>query len=181
MATITETRSFNGAEERISRLGLQALWEELMEVLTGFELLVQEERDSNSGAVLRRRIDQRFEEVGGWEKQATGGVDWTKCRMVNGTRVCLGVEIQVSARSDLLIVDVVHLRDALTAGQIDVGVIVTAANPLAYFLTDRVARYSDGVEAVSRARAEDLPLVVLGLLHDGPGPPLPKRPKKGTR
>lgn len=175
MPTITNTESFNGAAERISRLGLQDLWEELAEVLTGFELRVREERDSNSGAVVRGRIDERFDQVGGWQKKATGGVDWTKCRTVHGTRVCLGVEVQVSARSDLLIVDVVHLRDALTAGQIDVGVIVTAANPLAYFLTDRVARYSDAVEAVSRARAQDLPLVVIGILHDGPGEPLPKR------
>jgi hypothetical protein len=175
LPTITETESFNGAAGRISRLGLRNLWEELTEVLTGFELRVQEQRDSNSGAVLRGWIDERFQQVGGWAKLATGGVDWTKCRVVNGTSVCLGVEIQVSARSDLLIVDVVHLRDAITAGTIDVGVIVTASNPLAYFLTDRVARYSDAVEAVSRARAQDLPLVVIGILHDGPGPPLPKR------
>ena len=175
MPTITDTQSFDGATERIARLGLQRLWEELVAIVTGFELLVHEARDSNSGAELRGQIDLRFHQMGGWEKLSSGGVDWTKCRVVNGTSVCLGIEVQVSARSDLLIVDVVHLRDALTAGKIDVGVIVTAADQLAHFLTDRVARFADAVEAVKRARAEDLSLVVIGLLHDGPGPALPKR------
>jgi hypothetical protein len=89
--------------------------------------------------------------------------------------VCLGVEVQFSARSDLLIVDVQHLRDEITEGRIDVGVIVVPSNKLAYFLTDRVARYTDAVKAVERARASDLPLAVLALEHDGSGPALIKR------
>jgi len=70
---------------------------------------------------------------------------------------------------------VVHLRDAMTAGSIDIGVIVAPSDKFAYFLTDRVARYSDAVKAVERARATDLPLAVLGLEHDGPGVALPKK------
>ena len=72
----------------------------------------------------------------GGGKPATGGVDWTKCHNVNGTRVCLGVEIQFSAQSDLLIVDVQYLQDEIVEGRIDVGVIVVPSNKLAYFLTD---------------------------------------------
>lgn len=99
------------------------------------------------------------------------------CHTVNGTRVCLGVEIQFSvpAASDLIFVDLQYLCDEIIAGQIDVGVIVVPSDKLAYFLTDRVARYTDAVKAVERARATDLPLAVLALEHDGPGPALKKR------
>jgi hypothetical protein len=175
MPKIADRKFFNGTNEKLDRLGLKGLWQELETLLTRFELLVVEARDSNGGAAVRVLIDDRFRTAGGWENKATGGVDWTKCRTVNGTRVCLGVEIQFSARSDLLIVDVQHLRDEITEGQIDVGVIVVPSNKLAYFLTDRVARYTDAVKAVERARASDLPLVVLALEHDGPGPALMKR------
>jgi hypothetical protein len=175
MPRVSARTYYNGAEERLERLGLQPLWSELESILTGFVLLVAEERDANGGAAVRALIDPRFETAGGWENRASGGIDWTKCLVVNGTRVCLGVEIQFSARSDLLIVDVAHLRDELTRGTIDVGVVVVPSDRLAVFLTDRVARYSDAVKAVERARASDLPLAVIALEHDGPGPPLTKR------
>jgi hypothetical protein len=175
MPRITERRYFDGSEERLSRLGLETTWSQLEEVLTGFELRLREERDANGGAALRERLDERFAGAGGWERKQSGGVDWTKCQVINGTRVCLGVEVEFSARSDLLIVDVAHLRDEITAGRIDVGVIVVPSDRTAYFLTDRVARYTDAVTAVERARATDLPLAVLALEHDAPGPALKKK------
>lgn len=161
--------------ERVTRLGLSPVWSELEEVITSFELLVAETRDANGGAEVRSIIDKRFHQFEGWSTKIVGGVDWTKCLAINGASVCLGVEIQFSGRSDLLIVDVVHLRDEITAGRIDAGVIVVPSDRLAVFLTDRVARFTDAVKAVQRARAEDLPLIVLGVEHDGPGPPLEKR------
>lgn len=175
MPRIVDQTSFDGARERIARLGLLPLWGELEAILTGFDLRVEERRDSNGGAEIRAIMDERFRQAEGWTIRSSGGVDWTKCHVVNGTSTCLGVEIQFSARSDLLIVDVVHLRDEITAGRIDVGIIVVPSDRLAVFLTDRVARYSDAVRAVERARAEDLPLAVLSIEHDGPGPALPKR------
>ena len=175
MPRISARTFYNGAQEKLERLGLLVLWNELEGILTEFDLRVAEIRDGNGGAAVRALIDPRFSAVGGWVNRSTGGVDWTKCLVVNGTRICLGVEIQFSARSDLLIVDVAHLREQLTTGAIDVGVVVVPSDTLAVFLTDRVARYSDAVRAVERARANDLPLAVLALEHDGPGPPLIKR------
>jgi len=172
---VTECTFFNGTDAKLDRLGLRSIWKQLESVLTGFDLRVAEQKDSNGGAAVRELLDSRFQAVGGWENKQTGGVDWTKCHTANGTRVCLGVEIQFSARSDLLIVDVQHLRDEITAGRIDIGVIVVPSDKLAYFLTDRVARYTDAVKAIERARATDLPLAVLALDHDGPGPALKKR------
>lgn len=55
-----------------------------------------------------------------------------------------------------------------------VGVIVVPSDRLAVFLTDRVACFSDAVKAVEQARAQDLPLVILGVEHDGPGMSLKK-------
>jgi hypothetical protein len=175
MPKIADRTFFNGTNQKLDRLGLRKLWEDLEALLTSFELLVVEARNSNGGAAVRVMFDDRFRTVGGWENRPTGGVDWTKCYTINGTRVCLGIEIQFSARSDLLIVDVQHLRDEITEGRLDVGVIVVPSNKLAYFLTDRVARYTDAVKAVERARASDLPLAVIALEHDGPGPALLKR------
>ena len=88
------------------------------------------------------------------------------------------IEIQMSARSDLLVMDICHLRDALTDGVIDVGILVVPDDTLARFLTDRGPRFSDAVRHVRAARAEDFPLLLLGLHHDGPGEPLAKQKKK---
>jgi hypothetical protein len=175
MTRVAERKDYDGATERIQRLGLQPLWDELEKVLTGFQLFVEERRDANGGAAVRDMIDREFVRVGGWSNLQTGGIDWTKCKIINGTRVCLGVEIQFSGRSDLLIVDVTHLRDEITAGAIDVGVMVVPSDRLGKFLTDRGPKFSDAIRAIKRARAEDAPLIVLALEHDGVGPALPKR------
>lgn len=181
MPKIAERTFFDGTNEKLDRLGLRPIWNELEEILTGFTLQVLEEVDSNGGAAVRELIDPRFASHSGWHKITSGGIDWTKCHQANGTKVCLGVEIQFSARSDLLIVDVHHLRDEIITGSIDVGVVVVPSDDLARFLTDRVARYSDAIKAVERARATDLPLGVLALHHDGPGPALAKRKKKSSK
>src|SRR6266568_3047475 len=87
MPTIQQEQKYNGAEERIERLGLGPLLQEVTEIVTGFELLVEERRDANGGAAVREIIDQRFEQAAGWTKSQSGDVDWTKCQTVNGTRI----------------------------------------------------------------------------------------------
>lgn len=181
MPTISERRDYNGVLARIERLGLSPLVAQLEEVLTAFELRVKEDKDANGGAAVRKLIDARFEKAGGWTNTKAGDVDWVKCHKVNGTRVCLGVEIQMSARSDLLVMDICHLRDALTEGVIDIGVLVVPDDTLARFLTDRGPRFSDAVRHVRAARAEDFPLLLLGLRHDGPGEPLAKQFKASQK
>jgi hypothetical protein len=172
---IVDRCEFDGANARIQRLGLQPLWTELEKILTEFPLLVEERRDANSGASVRAALDARFAEFSSWKKIASGGIDWVKCHSVNGTSVCIGVEIQFSARSDLLIVDIDHLREQITLGTIDVGVVVVPSDRLAVFLTDRAPYFGAACKAVERARASDLPLLILGLDHDGVGDALEKR------
>ena len=60
-------------------------------------------------------------------------------------------------------------------GSIDIGVMFVPSDRLGKFLTDRGPKFADATRAIERARAQDLPLVVLALEHDGPGPALAKR------
>lgn len=179
MPTITERALYGGFQARVERLGLAPLIAEVEQLVTGFDLRVKEAVDANGAAVVRKMIDERFAAIGGWKMTKSGGVDWTKCKVVNGTQVCAGVEVQFSARSDLLVMDICHLRDAISIdARIDVGIIVVPDDRLADYLTDRIPRFSDAVRHVRAARAEDFPLLVLGLRHDAPGEPLPKQKKK---
>lgn len=178
MPRIVEEQPYDGVRERIDRLGLEPLVRELRDILQGFELRVKEERDANGGAAVRRLIDERFGRVSEWIKKQTGDVDWTKCLIVNGTRVCVGVEIQFSARSDLVVVDLIHLRKALTDGKIDVAVLVVPSDRLGVFLTDRGPKMADAKRHVREARADDLPLLLVAVEHDGPGAALAKQAKR---
>jgi hypothetical protein len=175
---IHEEHPYNGALERIERLGLRSLLNELRQMLTGFVLLVREEVDANGGAAVRRLIDEEFRWVGGWRGTRSGGIDWRKCLVINGVRVCICVEIQFSARSDLLVIDIIHLRQAITAGEIDVGILVVPNDRLSRFLTDRGPSISDAKRHILAARAEDLPLLLIALEHDGPGEALAKQRKR---
>lgn len=173
-----EEIAYDGFFEKTKRLGLDGVLNEARGILSDFPLLVLEKKDSNGGAALREIIDERFVLATGWKKKQTGDVDWTKCHKVNGTEVCLGVEVQVSARSDMLVMDVHHLRTGMAAGRIDVGVLAVPSDALSDFLTDRAPSLSDAKRHVEVARASDLPLLLIGITHDGPGTALPKRYKR---
>ncbi|MBZ5495767.1 MAG: hypothetical protein LAP85_05145 [Acidobacteriia bacterium] len=168
---------YDGALERIERLGLNPILDQVRSLLTDFTLLVKEERDANGGAAVRKLIDAQFERAGGWTKKQTGGVDWTKCLEINGAKVCVGVEVQFSARSDLVVVDLIHLRKSVVDGKIDVGILIVPDDQLGVFLTDRGPNLADALKHIVEARVEDLPLIVIALRHDGAGPSLAKQPK----
>jgi hypothetical protein len=181
MPQIVEEVYYDGAKERIGRLGLTPLVDEVKSALTGFQLLITEQVDANGGAAVRKLIDMQFDRLGGWTKKVSGGIDWTKCKIVNGTRVCIGVEVQVSARSDLLVMDMIHLHSAFRDGRIDVGIVIVPSDKLSRFLTDRAPCMSDAKKHANAARLEDSSLVLFGIEHDGAGPPLAKQAKKTPR
>ena len=182
MPKIAEEFFYNGAEEKIRRLGLSLLIEELRQAVTSFDLAILEEKNENSGAVLREMIDAELEKQRDWKKRVAGGIDWKRCQVINGINVCIGVEVQVSARSDLIIRDVVHLRREIIDGVIDLGIIVLPSDHLSYFLTNRAPSFSDGKRVVGEARADDLPLMLIAIEHDGSSSkPLPKKRTKTGR
>lgn len=169
MPRITDRREYNGFNRIIERHGLKELVEEALSTL-GFQLLVREERHANGTRDLREQIDQGFEDLGGWTKVASGGIDWTKS---NERGAKIGVEVQVSARSDLVAVDVMHLQKSLADGVIDVGIIIVPDDTLSRFLTDRTPNLRTAVRYVEQW-ASDRPVSIVAFRHDGPGEALPK-------
>lgn len=105
-------------------------------------------------------------------------MDWIKCKVVNGTSICIGVEVQVSARSDLLVMGMIHLNAAFREGRIDIGLVIVPSDKLSKYLTDRAPCMSDAKKHAKAARLEDSSLVLFGIEHDGAGPPLAKQTKK---
>ena len=104
---------YDGAANKIARLGLQPLVDEVASLVTSTRLLVYEEAQANGAAAIRQLLDATFLGAESWQSKKTGDVDWSKCKVVNGTRVCVGVEIQVSARSELLYKDILHLKNRI--------------------------------------------------------------------
>jgi hypothetical protein len=172
LPTITDTRDYNGFIEKARRLGLDALVAEASTTLTCFTLLVEERPLVNGTLWIRQTIDAGFMNFSGWVKKPVGGIDWTKRNDAGAT---IGVEVQVSGRSDMLAVDVLHLNDELIAGRIDIGLIIVPDDRLSRFLTDRTPNLRTAVRHVN-SRARDQPIRILAFGHDGIGPALAKMP-----
>ena len=81
----------------------------------------------------------------------------------------------MSARSDLIVIDVYHLLDALQKGAIDVAILVVPDDTLGKYLTDRGPKFSDAQRHIERVGADKFPLRVIALQHDGPGEALAKQ------
>ena len=166
MPYITERRSYNGFDIKVARLGLDSLLREIETAVTGFRLVIKEARYANGTRGIRQSIDARFAAIGGWKKIASGGVDWSK----ENDSGSIGVEVQVSGRSDLLAVDVLHLKKELTEGRLDAGVIVVPDDTLSRFLTDRTPNLRTAIRHVDTEMAVQL----LAFRHDAEGPAIPK-------
>ena len=161
---------YGGSREKICRLGLAHLFLELQEIIFSVPIAVLNEKQANGAAVVRKAIDEAFTKAGEWVCQKSGGIDWLKRMKFNTSVVArMGVEIQVSGRSDMLARDIVHLRNALQAGEIDVGVIVVPSDHFEYFLTDRVANFTYARRYIEEEfrEAKTFPIVLLGIEHDG--------------
>ena len=167
MPIISHRRAFNGFDKRVQRHNLKGLRVDVERTLLSFTLLVAEERYANGTRGIRQQIDENFEKLGGWTKTTVGGIDWTKTNKQNGR---LGVEVQVSGRSDLLAVDVLHLKAELLAGSLDAGIIVVPDDTLSKYLTDRTPNLRTALRHIDG----EMPVQVIAFCHDGPGPALPK-------
>jgi hypothetical protein len=167
MTQIVREEYFDGSKEKLERLGLWALIDEIKSAITSFPLNLKKEIHANGAATLREMIDDALRDVGDWTNAASGDVDWIKCRVLDGVRVCVGVEIQMSARSDLIFRDIVHFQKQMREGQIDVCVEVLPSDAMSPYLTDRTPRFSDGVRVIKEMRADDLPIVFIAIEHNG--------------
>ena len=170
MPIITAREDYNGFVNRVDRLGLSEIVEEAEGSLSAFTLEIKEDRHANGTRDLRAWIDEGFEAAGGWVKTAVGGIDWEKA---NDGNARLGVEVQVSARSDLLAVDLLHLRDSMQGGLVEVGIIMVPDDSLSYYLTDRTPNLRTAIKHVE-AQATDLPIRIVAFSHDRTGDALRK-------
>ena len=170
MPRISDRVSFNGFDAQVERLGLGPLLAEVEAAVCGFELLIAEQRHANGTRQIRQQIDHGFATTPGWVKIASGGIDWSK---TDTTDRRLGVEVQVSGRSDMIAVDLLHLQAALTGGALDAGVLVVPDDTLSPFLTDRTPNLATAIKHVN-STAPTATLHIIAFRHDGTGPPLPK-------
>lgn len=174
MAKITQKLFMDGAEAKISRLGLGSLVDEVCQLIQSVDLRVLEVAQKNGAATIRNMIDERFREHN-WTQARSGSLDWKKCKVINGTKVCIGVEVQVSGRSELIYRDIAHFRNALLE-EIDLGIEIMPDDVLGPYLTDRVLSFSYAKQIVEETRSTDIPLVLLAFQHDGPSTvALPKK------
>ena len=170
MPKITSVQNYDGFEGRVQRLGLESLLDEAMMALTGFDLMLHEQKHANGTKGIRISIDEGFERSGNWTKLTVGGIDWMKS---SETGAKIGVEVQVSGRSDLLAVDVLHLKTAISLGEVDAGVIIVPDDETSKFLTDRTPNLRTARKHVE-LHASDLPIQIIAFCHDGVGEPLKK-------
>ena len=183
MPWITAVVPYNAVLEKVERLALFRILDEVGQILTGFSLTVLEERNKNGGKAVREMLDICFLERG-WipEEEGMGDIDWIKRIAIDGVTIAVGVELQVSGRGGgSHLSDIIHLRAGLTEagdGRIDIGLLVVPTDRLAVYLTDRVEGITKVKGYLKSMKAEDLPLLVLALEHDGPGPALPKQQKR---
>lgn len=178
---ITEIKFYDGSREKICHLGLSSLFLEVQEILFSTKVELLEEKDANGAAEVRKMIDVSFEKVNGWSKITSGGIDWKKLIRYNRTfDAVIGVEVQVSSRSDLLIRDIIHLRNNIQKGEIEVGIIVVPSNYMQLFLPDRTPSIKDAIKYVEQEFPEAMtyPIVLIGIEHDGVGDALKKMEKK---
>lgn len=167
---ITATRFYGGARDKVCRLALADLYLEVQQIVFDTNVELVEVLQANSAGVIRERLDAQFLKAGGWVKNVSGDIDWVKRLKYNQTlAVQMGVEVQVSARSDLLIRDLVHLRNSLQAGTIDIGVIVVPSDKLQTFLTDRTPSLRDAIRYVEQefSEATKFPIALIAVEHDG--------------
>lgn len=178
---ITDLKFYDGARERITRLGLSSLFLEIQEVIINSKVNLLEQKDANGAAVVRKTIDKGFEEREDWQKKTAGGIDWQKRVRFNKTFIAnIGVEVQVSARSDLLVRDLVHIRNSLQKGEIEVGVIIVPNDKMQQYLPDRTPSIKDAIRyiEVEFTEAQTFPIVLIGVEHDGAGTATPKQKRR---
>ncbi|MCX6261257.1 MAG: hypothetical protein NTY95_10560 [Bacteroidia bacterium] len=131
---ISKILYYGGARAKICRLGLSHLFLELQDILLSTQIYILREKQKNSAGVVRERIDYSFECTNKditnnddkWIKSSSGDIDWKRRYRFNTSIVpWIGVEIQVSARSDLLARDIVHIRNSLQESRIDMDLVLT--------------------------------------------------------
>ena len=165
-----EPIQYGKARRAIERLGLNPLLAQLLESIKKCKVLIRKEKEGNGAGEIADKLVGTLRKLKGWRegKTSEGEPDFIACIEHNAAQVCLGVEIQISARSVQVYQDVVHLRTAIRDRKIDVGVIVINSDEFAYYLPSRVANLREAQRYIEETiDPRDLPLLVIPIKHDG--------------
>jgi hypothetical protein len=174
---ITNLKFYNGSRQKVCRLGLADLFLEVQEVLIDTRIGVKDKADGNGAGALREPIDAQFGKREDWVLSKSGSVNWVK-RVQSGETFLTRLGVQVPARSDMLIRDLVHLRNSLQSGKIDVGIIEVPSDSLQRLLTDRTPSYADAIRYIESEFPEGMnwPIVLIAVEHNECGTvALPKK------
>ncbi len=161
---------YGKAQEAIQRLGLSPLVSQLLATIRKCKILILKKKEGNGAGDIAAKLVGILKKRKGWRegKKTEGEPDFIACIDYNGARTCLGVEIQISARSVQVYQDVVHLRTAIRERKIDVGLIVINSDEFAQYLPSRVANLREALKYIAQTiDPRDLPLVVIPIKHDG--------------
>ena len=172
-------KMFDGTARKVDRLELRGVLDELRRLVGRCGPLNRGITCADPGKMIRESVQAGLL-TAGWGKDRVGRGYWKKSLAIDAVEVSVGTRVQLNGRNglnvrDAMTVEVVGLAHKIASGAIDVGALVVAGDRLAMRLGRRVPSFSDTIEAVERCGMTDLPLIILALEHDGPGPPLPKR------
>lgn len=165
-----EPIEYGQARRAIQRLGLNPLLAQLLDTIKRCEVLVLKKKEGNGAGDIADKLVGMLKRLKGWRegKKTEGEPDFIACVDYKGVRTCLGVEIQISARSVQVYQDVVHLRTAVRESKIDACVIVINSDDFAYYLPSRVANLREALKYIAETiDPRDLPLLVIPIEHDG--------------
>ena len=176
---IVQKKLYNGVEKKINRLGLSDLFKEIEDIIKKPDISIKKEKNSNGGAFVKEKLYEQFRSYPGWKEGSAGVIDWIKeIQFSDSQKIRVGVEVQVSARSDLVIRDFVHLGRDFRTGEIDIGVIILPSDDFAYYLTDRAPSLKEaiGYIEVDFRTLMDYPIIIYAIENDGwSETPLPKK------
>ncbi len=65
---ITEIKYYDGSFEKITKLGLSALFLEVQAIFLETRIFLEEIKDANGAAEIRKMVDQKFTDKNDWEK-----------------------------------------------------------------------------------------------------------------
>jgi len=75
----------------------------------------------------------------------------------------------------MIAVDLMHLRQKLLQGEIDLAVLVVPSDELGRYITDRVATLSQATRHIKTWHFDEMPFLLMAIEHDGPGEKLKKK------
>jgi hypothetical protein len=115
--------------------------------------------------VIREKVDEGFDAIGGWTKKSSGDVDWMKSRVADDITTRIGVEVRIAGRNAALAVDIIHLRRKIMDGALDAGIIVVPNETFGAFLAYKHPTIADAIRLKKEADFNDVPIMLMACLR----------------